>query len=120
MLIGFTDTAGGFEIPSLYGIGDVVYHKTYCYLGVITSQDASCQAGDNWYYANKTQPARNQPWYYLLVHQSGGLSTYVAQSNLLAAPKESIIEHPRLGNYFCDFKEGRYLPHPADSGNCSI
>lgn len=120
MLIRLTDTAGGIENHFLYGIGVVVHHKTYGYLGVITSRDASCQAGDSWYYANKTQPARTQPWYYLLVHKSGGLSTYVAQSNLQASLAGTSIEHPRLGNYFCDFKEGRYLPHPAGSGNCSI
>lgn len=120
MLIGLIETTGGGASPAFYEIGAVVRHQAYGYLGVITSRDTSCQAGDSWYYANKTQPARGQPWYHLLVHQSGGLSTYVAQSNLLAAPEESMIEHPRLGNYFCCFKEGRYLPHPADSGNCSI
>ena len=39
-------------------------------------------AGDTWYHSNKTQPSREQPWYHILVHDSGGISTYVAQSNL--------------------------------------
>ncbi len=119
MLISLSDSEG-MTVPRFYELGDVVFHRIYNYCGVVIAMDRFCQAGDSWYYANKTQPPKNQPWYHLLVHQSGGLSTYVAQSNLEAYLLEKPIEHPRLGVYFQAFKDGRYVPHPADSGSCSI
>lgn len=77
-------------------------------------------AGDTWYYANKTQPAKEQPWYHLLVHASGGLSTYVAHSNLEVDGSQAPIVHPRIGSYFCEFKDGAYRLHPGSSGSCGI
>lgn len=67
-------------------------------------------AGEKWYMANKTQPDRNQPWYHVLVHNSGGLSTYVAQSNLVEDTSGQPIEHPRIPCYFQAFEDGIYIP----------
>ncbi len=96
-------------------------HRHYNYRGVIVSCDLRCMAGDKWYYANKTQPSREQPWYHVLVHDSGGISTYVAQSNLLADGSGEPVDHPRLGTYFRAFEEGRYLLRDGiGKGGCEI
>lgn len=109
MLIGITDfgSSGTGEIK--FQRGELICHKLYGYRGVIIDYDLQCQASEKWYYSNKTQPSRNQPWYHVLVDQSGGLSTYVAQSNLEPDSSKAAIDHPRLSNYFSAFKDGFYL-----------
>lgn len=97
-----------------------MHHRLYGYRGVVVSHDLYCKAGETWYQSNKTQPAKEQPWYHVLVHDSGGLSTYVAQSNLEPDESGIPISHPRIGSYFAAFKDGRYLVNDGHSGGCSI
>ena len=121
MLIGLTGIEGGAAPSIYYDIGLVVIHKLYGYRGVIVAVDTSCMAGDTWYKTNKTQPAREQPWYHVLVHDSGGLSTYVAQSNLEEDASGQPIEHPRINCYFSEFRDGRYaLKESQGSSSCGI
>lgn len=109
MLIGITGFEGN-ALPQIdFEFGIVVRHKLYHYRGVIVAYDTECVAGDKWYLANKTQPPRDQPWYHVLVSESGGLSTYVAQSNLVSDETGEPIDHPRLGSYFSAFKDGVYV-----------
>ncbi|MGJ8649042.1 MAG: heat shock protein HspQ [Opitutaceae bacterium] len=121
MLIGITDCEGGAQPGVYYGIGSIVQHKLYGYRGVIVAYDPHCVAGDKWYFSNKTQPAREQPWYHVLVHDSGGLSTYVAQSNLQEDPTQAPVDHPRISSYFTEFIDGTYVLKEGNaSGGCSI
>ena len=120
MLISLTDLEGNACSRIRFEPGLLVHHRLYGYRGVVVSYDAYCMAGDTWYNSNKTQPAKEQPWYHVLVHDSGGLSTYVAQSNL--EPDESCepVSHPRIGCYFEEFKNGRYVLNGGQAGGCSI
>lgn len=121
MLIGLTDSEGGASPGIYYDLGTIITHKLYGYRGVIVAVDACCKAGETWYQSNKTQPSREQPWYHVLVHDSGGLSTYVAQSNLEEDASGQPVEHPRIACYFSEYKEGRYLlKENSGSGGCSI
>jgi heat shock protein HspQ len=108
VLIAFTDLEGNARVAVTFQTGLLVRHRLYGYRGVVVTHDPYCMAGDTWYKANKTQPSKEQPWYHVLVHESGGLSTYVAQSNLVQDESGKPIEHPRLRCYFADFKDGRY------------
>lgn len=109
MLIGISELDGGCVEPINYKLGTVITHKLYAYRGVIVSCDPYCMAGETWYKSNKTQPAKQQPWYHVLVHESGGLSTYVAQSNLLIDKTKEPIIHPRIEVYFSAFQSGAYI-----------
>lgn len=121
VLIGITDCEGGAQPGVYFSIGSIVQHKLYGYRGVIVAFDPHCIAGDKWYFSNKTQPPREQPWYHVLVHDSGGLSTYVAQSNLEEDTSGHPVDHPRIESYFSDFKEGRYLlKENTSSGGCGL
>ena len=122
MLYGITDIEGGAAPGIYFDLGALVTHKLYGYRGVIVAHDPYCMAGETWYHSNKTQPRKAQPWYHVLVHDSGGLSTYVAQSNLQPDETGEPIEHPRLSCYFADFKDGRYQPKATSgsSGGCGI
>ena len=122
MLIGLTNTEGG-NIPGIYyDLGAVITHRLYHYRGVIVSVDLCCMAGQTWYNSNKTQPSRDQPWYHILVHDSGGLSTYVAQSNLKEDASGQPVSHPRIKCYFSRFQDGRYQlkPNQNTSNSCGI
>ena len=119
-MIGLLDIHGARIAPAPFPVGMVVRHTLYQYRGVIIAADPCCQAGDQWYLANKTQPDRNQPWYHVLIHDSSGMSAYAAHSSLEADPSGEPIDHPRIGCYFGDFREGVYLRNEAGQGGCSI
>lgn len=110
MLIGVTEFDGSGGSSVQFPLGTIVKHKLYDYRAVVVAYDLHCTASDKWYRTNKTQPPRDQPWYHVLVHASGGLSTYAAQSNLEREKHGEPIQHPRLGNYFIEFKDGVYVP----------
>ncbi|RMH72091.1 MAG: heat shock protein HspQ [Gemmatimonadetes bacterium] len=90
-----------------FQIGEMVKHKRYGYRGVIVDYDRICQADEIWYYGNRYQPRRNQPWYHILVHQSNQ-TTYAAQSSLTWDTSLQQIQHPLLRYFFHHFENGRY------------
>ena len=113
----------GFAPPTddpKFAAGDVIFHKKYSYRGVIVSIDDRCQAPDDWYQANQTQPNRKQPWYHILVDGNQQV-TYVAQSNLKYDKLGSPVVHPMLNLFFYGHveSENKYLRHevPWDPGN---
>ena len=88
--------------------GQLVTHKRYGYRGVVVACDEICQADDQWYQNNKTQPAKNQPWYHVLVHDSE-TATYPAQSSLAADVSDQPINHPLVQYFFSSFLDGEYV-----------
>ena len=121
MLFKLSDIDGGASPNTFHDLGLVVTHLNYGYRGVIVAFDPVCMAGDTWYKTNKTQPNRYQPWYHVLVHDSGGLSTYVAHSNLKQDTSSQAIDHPRIGCYFTKLENGRYgIKENHSTGACSI
>lgn len=90
----------------MFEVGQVVHHLRYKYRGVIVARDACCTAPEEWYSSNRTQPARNQPWYHVLVDQ--GLETYVAEENLEVDDSERPIDHELVASIFPTFHKGQY------------
>jgi heat shock protein HspQ len=88
--------------------GELVRHCRYGYRGVIADYDASCQAPDDWYQTNQTQPRRDQPWYHVLVDHSA-TTTYAAEENLEQDPDSDEIVHPLIALYFLAFEDGHYV-----------
>jgi heat shock protein HspQ len=95
------------EQQPLFAPGQLVRHKHYGYRGVVADFDMTCMAEETWYYANRTQPPRNQPWYHVLVDGSP-ITTYAAQTNL--EPEDSLepVRHPLVRSLFTAFENGRY------------
>ncbi len=93
--------------PPKFAPGDVVRHVRYHYRGVVVAHDSRCMAGENWYQSNNTQPDKEQPWYHVLVHESGSI-TYPAESSLELDSSGDEIIHPLLEQFFNGFEEGRY------------
>lgn len=92
-----------------YFIGQLVVHKHYEYRGVVAGWDPECRADDDWYFGNRTQPAREQPWYHVLVH-GGEHTTYVAEENLEAYEGGEQVLHPLTRDFFASFSGGCYQP----------
>ncbi len=95
------------ETESRFSPGQIVRHRRYGYRGVIVAVDATCQADEDWYQSNQTQPERNQPWYHVLVDGTNQ-TTYPAQTSLEADPAPEPITHPYLEMFFSDFLGDRY------------
>lgn len=109
-MIRINESFRGEELPDAepaFQPGQLVRHRRYGYRGVVVSTDGHCTADPGWYMKNKTQPDRDQPWYHVLVHESGTV-TYAAESSLMDDPTGLPIEHPLIAAFFSDFDNGRY------------
>lgn len=83
----------------LFQPGDRVRHRHYGYRGLVVDRDVSCQAGEDWYRQNRSQPDRQQPWYHVLVHDSDSV-TYAAQTSLLPDGSGEEIRHALVPIFF--------------------
>ena len=102
------DQAGHSHGAPSYKPGQLVVHRRYGYRGVVVAFDVTCEAEDDWYLTNQTQPSRDQPWYHVLVHDSEQI-TYAAQVNLQADDSDQQIVHPLVEHFFSAFSDGHYL-----------
>ena len=84
----------------LYRVGDVIVHRRYGYRGVVYGHDPQCSAPQDWQEAMKIEllpEGREQPFYHILVDtrdRPGGMSTYVAQENMVLHKMERPVAHP--------------------------
>ncbi len=88
--------------------GQLVRHRRYNYRGVVVAFDLTCQADDDWYLSNKSQPKKSQPWYHVLVHDSHQI-TYAAQTSLEEDNSGKQVVHPLLSHLFSAFSDGQYI-----------
>ena len=90
--------------------GEIIQHLKYGYRGVIVEFDPTCQAPDDWYQSNQTQPNRVQPWYHVLVDGNQQV-TYVAQSNLSYDSSSNPVVHGMINLFFSkyDQENNRYI-----------
>lgn len=95
--------------------GILVKHKRYGYRGVVVDFDDSCKADNDWYKKNKTQPEKNQPWYHVLVNNSGAV-TYAAQDSLEKDLSKDQILHPLIPFFFSGFNSGFYIRNKRQWG----
>lgn len=95
------------QVVPRFAVGQLVLHNRYGYRGIIVEIDPQCNATDQWYYGNQTQPNRSQPWYHVLVDGSEE-ATYVAEDNLEKDSSGDKIDHPLVAHFF-DEVNGRYV-----------
>ena len=103
------------EGEARFGPGAIVRHRRYRYRGVVVAVDPRCRAAEDWYQSNQTQPARDQPWYHVLVDEAGH-STYVAQENLSPDPTGAPVSHPLLDHYFDGHENGSHRRNGREWG----
>ncbi len=91
-----------------FSIGQCVEHRLFDYRGVVVDVDATFQGSDELYQQIAlTQPPRNEPWYRVLVHDSGR-ETYVAERNLVTDDSNEPVNHPLLHRFFKVYSHGHY------------
>ena len=105
-MIMLREELSGYKTPK-FAPGTVDCHVRYHYRGVVVASDFMCLADENWYQSNNTQPDKDQPWYHVLVHESGSI-TYPAESSLELDESGEQIVHPLLDQFFSEFVEGKY------------
>jgi heat shock protein HspQ len=89
--------------------GQLIHHKRFDYRGVIVSVDEVFAGTEEWYErVARSRPPKDSPWYHVLVHGSGS-QTYVAERHLELDAEGTPIEHPLLGLYFDELRDGRYV-----------
>lgn len=99
------DSGGEVDKKARFERGQLVKHVRYGYRGVVVDLDMTCQADEDWYAKNKTQPSLDQPWYHVLVDGSTA-TTYAAQTSLMADETFEPISHLWLNLFFSGF-DGR-------------
>lgn len=99
---------GGTPSTPQFQIGQLVRHKRYGYRGVVVSVDDVCDAEDEWYESNQTQPDRDQPWYHVLADGSDQVF-YPAESSLEADASEAAVDNPHVNEFFGEFLDGVYV-----------
>ena len=90
-----------------FGPGQLVCHKRYGYRGVVVDYDLQCQADEEWYQSNRTQPGKRQAWYHVLVDATDQ-NTYAAEENLQPDPSGQPVQHPLVDRFFGEFVDSRY------------
>ena len=89
-----------------FKLGQIVSHSKFRYRGVIVDADPYFQGTDEWYEnVAKSKPAKNKPWYHILVHGQGN-ETYVAEGNLLSDENTDPIDHPFVEVFFNEYDKG--------------
>ena len=96
------------ETEPLFTTGQLVRHRRYNYRGVVVAFDLTCQADDDWYLSNTTQPERSQPWYHVLVDGTQQV-TYAAQTSLAEDDSDEQVVHPLVPHLFSSFENGQYV-----------
>jgi heat shock protein HspQ len=87
--------------------GQVIHHKRLGYRGVILSVDDEFQ-GVEQHRDLCARTARDKPWYHVLVDGSEE-EAYVAERHLELDESAIPVEHPLIGVFFDELKEGRYV-----------
>jgi heat shock protein HspQ len=98
---------------ALFEPGQLVRHRRYGYRGVVVDRDLSCEASEEWYRRNRSQPERDQPWYHVLVHDSDA-TTYAAQTSLLPDTDGGEVRHALVRYFFERHVDGRYVRNSTE------
>src|SRR5690554_5487062 len=95
-------------VRAKFSIGQVVTHALYGYRGVIIDADPEFSLSQEWYERMaQTSPAKDQPWYHILVHNSD-IQTYVAEKSLVAEHREAEVTHPAVTSMFRSTEQKNY------------
>lgn len=82
--------------------GSVVKHRTEGFFAVVTDYDMYFINDEDIYKKDKTAPAKDKPWFYVLINKTNAIS-YIAQENLELVENPDEIEHPLVDFFFDGF-----------------
>ncbi len=88
--------------------GSIVKHKHEDLRGVIVDYDMYFLNDEKLYLADPRKPAKDKPWYYVLVDSMKTIA-YVAQEHLELSENQVEIKHPLVEFFFDNYKDGAYI-----------
>jgi heat shock protein HspQ len=98
-----------------FSVGQVIHHKKFDYRGVIVDVDAVFSGTPDWYeQVALSRPPKDRPWYHVLVH-GAAQETYVAERHLEPDDSGEPVDHPYVGHFFSEFRDGVYVRQGADN-----
>jgi heat shock protein HspQ len=98
-----------------FAIGQVVRHRFFPFRGVIFDVDPVYSNTEEWYQSipEEIRPRKDQPFYHLLAENDESYYiAYVSEQNLQPDTSGEPVEHPQLGEFFAECRDGRYIPRP--------
>ena len=94
-----------------FEIGQVVKHRIHPFRGVIFDVDPTFSNSEEWLDAipENVRPRRDQPFYHLFAENAHNYYVaYVSEQNLLPDTSGAPVNHPRVEQFFGEFKDARY------------
>lgn len=94
-----------------FKIGQLVRHKVYPFRGVIFDVDPEFDNTEEWYESipEEIRPSKDQPFYHLLAENDDTeYVAYVSEQNLVRDDTGEPVDHPQIGDFFSEFRDGQY------------
>ncbi|MBT6843091.1 MAG: Co2+/Mg2+ efflux protein ApaG [Candidatus Melainabacteria bacterium] len=101
------DNLNQFDKPK-YKRGQTIKHPQEDYRGIIADFDMYFINDEEIYNKSKYKPAKNKPWYYVLIDGTNAIS-YVAEEHLEPDEDPENIEHPLIEFFFNGFDGNKYI-----------
>lgn len=99
------------NVKTKYHLGQIVRHRKHAFRGVIFDIDPVFSNTDEWYNSlpKETRPSKDQPFYHLLAeNEQGYYAAYVSEQNLIVDDSGEPVDHPDIGHFFGEIKDGVY------------
>ncbi|WP_018633014.1 heat shock protein HspQ [Neomegalonema perideroedes] len=96
-----------------YGLGQILRHRIHGFRGVVFDVDAVFSESEAWWEAipEEARPSKGQPFYHLLAENATSYYVaYVSEQNLEIDETGAPMDHPQIGEYFADWRDGSYQP----------
>ena len=96
-----------------FRIGEIVRHRFFPFRGVVFDVDPEYANTEEWYQSipEEIRPRKDQPFYHLLAeNEDSYYIAYVSEQNLQPDPSGEPVDHPQIGEFFAELRDGRYIP----------
>jgi len=100
-----------------FAIGQVVRHRFFPFRGVVFDVDPEFANTEEWYRSipEEIRPRKDQPFYHLLAENGETYYiAYVSEQNLVPDTSGEPVDHPRIGEFFREWRDGRYVPRSRE------
>lgn len=98
-----------------FSIGQVVRHRMLPFRGVIVDVDPQFNNTEEWWLSipEAIRPRKDQPFYHLLAeNEETHYTAYVSEQNLLVDDSGEPVDHPDVGVFFEETRDGAYRLKP--------
>ncbi len=96
-----------------FRIGEIVRHRFFPFRGVVFDVDPEYANTEEWYQSipEEIRPRKDQPFYHLLAeNEDSYYIAYVSEQNLQPDPSGEPVDHPQIGEFFAELRDGLYIP----------